>query len=143
MERRAGFVGKVGEDGIGRLIFLMLFSVMAANAQKKGFISTGQNVNVRTGPGKNYPLAKDDFSGDKCQLDKGQVVINLGRKQNGFCFVEVSSMITEYHCKGWVSAQYLRPVKLCSYCNGEGYTEIEGFGEGKKCRRCGTKGYIK
>lgn len=127
------------------LICVMLFAVLAVNAQKRtqGFLSTGQNVNVRTGPGKNYPLAKEDFSGEKCQLDKGQLVIYLGKRQNGFCYVEVSSMITEYYCKGWVSAQYLKPVKVCPACNGEGYTDIEGFCEGKKCRRCGTRGYLK
>ena len=121
----------------------MMLSFAGANAQKQGFISTGQNVNVRTGPGKQYPLAKEDFSEEPCQLDKGMLVRYLGKKKNGFCYVEVSSMITEYYCKGWVSAKYLRPVKLCPRCNGEGYTDVEGFCEGKKCTRCGTKGYIR
>ena len=124
------------------LICLMLSAMLSANAQKQGYICTGQNVNVRTGPGKNYPLAKEDFSEEKCQLDKGQLVVYMGKKKNGFFYVDVSSMITEYHCRGWVSAQYLRPVKLCPACNGEGYTDIEGFCEGKECRRCKTKGYL-
>jgi len=125
------------------LLLVMMLSFAGANAQKQGFISTGQNVNVRTGPGKQYPLAKEDFSEEPCQLDKGMLVRYLGKKKNGFCYVEVSSMITEYYCKGWVSAKYLRPVKLCPRCNGEGYTDVEGFCEGKKCTRCGTKGYIR
>ena len=124
------------------LMCMMLFAVLAANAQKQGYISTGQNVNVRTGPSKKYPLAKDDFGEEPCQLDKGQLVTYLGKAKNGFLYVEVSSMITEFHCKGWVSAQYLRPVKICPACNGEGYTDIEGFCEGKECRRCKTKGYL-
>lgn len=124
---------------------MMMLSFIGMHAQKagQGFISTGQNVNVRMGPGKKYPLAKEDFSDDECQLDRGQLVTYLGRRQNGFYLVEVSSMITEYHCKGWVAAQYLKPVKICPACKGEGYTEIEGFCEGKKCRRCGTRGYLK
>ena len=44
------------------LLLVMMLSFAGANAQKQGFISTGQNVNVRTGPGKQYPLAKEDFS---------------------------------------------------------------------------------
>lgn len=119
------------------LLLVMMLTFAGANAQKQGFISTGQNV--RTGPGKQYPLAKEDFSEEPCQLDKGMLVRYLGKKKNGFCYVEVSSMITEYYCKGWVSAKYLRPVKLCPQCNGEGYTDVEGFCEGKKCTRCGTK----
>jgi len=127
------------------LICMMMLSVIAIHAQRarQGFLSTGQNVNVRTGPGKNYPVAREDFSDEKCQLDKGQLVTYLGKRQNGFCYVEVSSMIYEYHCKGWVSAQYLKPVKLCPNCNGEGYTDIEGFDVGKKCKRCKTLGYLK
>mgnify|MGYP002852418135 CR=1 FL=1 len=125
------------------MICVVLTAVLAANAQRKGFICTGQTVNVRTGPGKNYPVAKEEFSMEKCQLDKGMVLRNLGKKKNGFCYVEISSAITEYYCKGWVSAQYLRPVTLCPKCDGEGYTEVEGFGEGKECKRCKGKGYIK
>ena len=94
------------------LLLVMMLSFAGANAQKQGFISTGQNVNVRTGPGKQYPLAKEDFSEEPCQLDKGMLVRYLGKKKNGFCYVEGSSIITEYYCKGWVSAKYLRPVRI-------------------------------
>ncbi len=122
---------------------MVMFAVVTTNAQTQGFISTGQNVNVRTGPGLKYKLAKDEISGDDCQLDKGQLVKYLGKKKNGFTYVEVSAAITEYYCKGWVYSKYLKPVKICPACNGEGYTEIEGFMEGKECKRCKTRGYLK
>lgn len=125
-------------------ISLMLLSALTVSAQKRGFISTGTNVNVRTGPGKQYPLAKDEFAGEEeCQLAKGQLVKDLGRSKNGFRYVEVSSMNFEYYCKGWVSEKYLRPVRLCPACKGEGYTDVEGFDTGKPCKRCSSKGYIK
>lgn len=125
------------------LTLMVMFAAVVANAQKQGFISTGQNVNVRTGPGLKYKLAKDVVSGDDCQLDRGQVVTYLGKKKNGFTYVQVSSTLTEYHCKGWVYSKYLKPVKLCPVCKGEGYTDIIGFGEGKECKRCKTRGYLK
>ena len=48
------------------LFSLMLLAVLAVNAQsRRGFISTGTNVNVRTGPGKNYPVRY--YEGQKLQ----------------------------------------------------------------------------
>lgn len=123
-------------------IMMMLFAVIVANAQIQGFISTGNNVNVRTGPGLKYKLAKDVVSEEDCQLTKGQLVKYLGKKQNGFIYVDVSSAFMEYHCKGWVSSQFLKPVKLCPVCKGDGYTHIVGYMEGKKCKRCNMRGYL-
>ena len=127
-----------------KILFTMivLFATVTANAQLQGFISTGQNVNVRTGPGLKYKVAIDEVSGEECQLSKGQVAKYLGKKQNGYTYVEVSSTITEYYCKGWVASKYLKPVTLCPACKGEGYTNIIAFGEGTECKRCKTLGYF-
>ena len=125
------------------IILLAILSSITAMSQTRGYISTGQNVNVRTGPGKQYPLAKEEMSGEKCQLDKGMLVIDKGVSKNGFRKIYISSAIYEYFCEGWVSEQYLKPVRLCSKCKGEGYTDVEGFGEGKECKQCRGNGYIK
>ena len=55
-----------------RLIFVLmsLFVMLTANAQHDGFVCTGNNVNVRTGPGKNYAIY-DTGDGHKRQLSKG------------------------------------------------------------------------
>lgn len=124
------------------LFMMVLFAVSVANAQTQGFICTGSNVNVRIGPGLKYKLAKDVVSEEECQLSKGQLVKYLGKKQDGFIYVDVSSSFTEYHCKGWVSSQYLKPVKLCPSCKGEGYTNVIGYMEGTKCKRCNMRGYL-
>lgn len=127
---------------------LLLFSIMVLSSltmigQTRGFLSTGQNVNVRTGPGKQYALARDFMGGEKCQLTKGQLVIDKGESKNGFRHVYISNSYWEYHCEGWVSEQYLKPVRLCRNCKGEGYTDIEGFEVGNQCKRCRGKGYMK
>lgn len=124
------------------LFSLMLLAVLSVNAQsRRGFISTGTNVNVRTGPGKNYPVRY--YEGQKLQLDKGEVVADKGKRKNGFIYVHVNKVhfgdaVFDY--PGWVSAQYLRPVTLCPECGSLGYVgEIE---DPQDCPKCKGKGYI-
>ena len=51
---------------------------------------TGDKVNVRKGPGKNYAVLRweHQMSSGLQQLYKGHVVKYLGKKQNGFMKVE-------------------------------------------------------
>lgn len=127
-----------------RFVFLslLLIAVLTVNAQsRKGFVCTGDNVNVRKGPGTNYPVLMSE--GAKLQLDKGEVVISKGKKRNGFCYVHVTKIAfgsAFFDYPGWVSAKYLREVTLCDECNGTGYVgEIEDM---KPCGRCEQKGYV-
>ena len=112
----------------------MLLAVLAVNAQsRRGFISTGTNVNVRTGPGKNYPVRY--YEGQKLQLDKGEVVADKGKRKNGFIYVHVNKV----HFGDAVL--YLRPVTLCPECGSLGYVgEID---DPQDCPKCKGKGYIK
>ena len=122
--------------------FVMLIAVLLAAASmsaQKYFICTGTNVNVRTGPGKNYSVmtgsggAKCPPEYEKIQLDKGELVYNEGVRRNGFIKVSFAgaSMCWE---DGWVSAQYLKPARKCPRCNGRGTT-------GRVCPECHGEGY--
>ncbi|MBR5084165.1 MAG: SH3 domain-containing protein [Prevotella sp.] len=124
------------------IILMLLFTVLTVNAQGKGFVCTGNNVNVRTGPGKNYAVY-DSNTDHKRQLSKGDVVEYRGIKKNGFILIRQLGW-GEDEREGWVSAQYLRPVTLCPQCDG---TKDENIGEIDieliTCRKCKGKGYIK
>ncbi|MBP5387688.1 MAG: hypothetical protein J6Y97_09945 [Prevotella sp.] len=125
------------------IILMVLFAVIAVNAQNKGFVCTGNNVNVRTGPGKNYKVY-DIGNGHKRQLFKGDVVANCGKKKNGFCLIQGPLEWGGDERDGWVSAQYLRPVTLCPEC--KGYKDVN-VGEIDidlaTCPKCKGKGYVK
>lgn len=127
------------------LICMMLMTVITVKAQEKGFVCTGNNVNVRTGPGKNYPVYDvGKGTNGKRQLFKGDVVRDCGQRKNGFCLVQGALEWGGDERDGWVSAQYLRPVILCKTCFGTGDENI-----GKvdidliTCRKCKGKGYVK
>ena len=99
------------------LLLIFVLSAFVANAQVF-YRCTGDYVNVRTGPGKNYRVVIDDAysPGDKVQLMKDIIVKSHGKARNGF--VPISWMYWD----GWVSAQYLKPLThTCSRCNGKGY----------------------
>ena len=82
-----------------RLFLSLLFSICAITGFSQIYVSTGSNVNVRKGPGKNYSV--------QFQLQKGDKVYFTGKKQNGFMKVTniSSSPIT---WQGWVSERYLK-----------------------------------
>ena len=124
-------------------ILILLLVVLTASAQHNGFVCTGNNVNVRTGPGKNYPVY-DSNTDHKRQLSKGDVVSNKGKRKNGFCLIQGPLEWGGDERDGWVSAQYLRPVTLCPKC--KGYKDIniaEIDIELATCDKCNGKGYVK
>lgn len=125
-------------------ITLLAFAVTGLKAQDAGYVCTGNHVNVRTGPGKNYPVYDDNGEGPKRQLSKGDVVANLGEKKNGFCLVSGKLEWGGDEREGWVSAQYLRPVTLCPKCFGTGDMNVAKVDiDLRTCNKCKGKGYIK
>lgn len=139
------------------MIMLMLFSVLSIQAQQKGdaLACTGNNVNVRTGPGLNYSVLTD-YNG-KVQLMKGYgigdgyqecehetgnfVLIYEGRRQNGFMLVSYLGEGT--NIQGWVYSKYLK--KVCPWCEGYPKTYDDCDSEHPRllhvCKKCKGRGY--
>ena len=125
------------------VILLLMIAALAANAQQKGYVCTGNYVNVRTGPGKNYEVYDSD-TGHKSQLSKGDVVANCGKRENGFCLIQGPLEWGGDERDGWVSAQYLHPVTLCPECGGYKLVNIAEVDINlDTCKKCKGKGYIK
>lgn len=125
------------------LVLMLLLAAITVNAQQKGYVCTGNHVNVRTGPGKKYAVY-DSNTDHKRQLSKGDVVADCGKKKNGFCLIQGPLEWGGDERDGWVSSQYLRPVTLCPKCGG--YKDInmgEVDIELATCDECNGKGYIK
>jgi hypothetical protein len=124
-------------------LFIALLAVMTSNAQQKGYVCTGNHVNIRTGAGVNYPVMDEEL-GCKRQLSKGDVLLDCGQKNNGFCLVSGPLEWGGDEREGWVSQRYLRPVTLCPTCGG---TKNENIAKVDidlvTCRKCKGKGYIK
>ena len=120
---------------------IALLAVMTANAQQKGYVCTGNNVNIRTGAGVKFPVMDQDTD-HKRQLSKGDVVLDRGQTKNGFCLVNGPLEWGGDERDGWVSQRYLRPVILCPACEGTKYENIASEDiELVSCRRCKGKGY--
>ena len=125
------------------ILLMLLLTVIAVKAQHDGFVCTGNYVNVRTGPGKNFEVY-DIKTGNKRQLSKGDVVRNGGKKKNGFCLIQGPLEWGGDERDGWVSAQYLRPVTLCAKCFGTGDMNIGEIDiDLRTCDKCKGKGYVK
>ena len=124
-------------------LFVAFLAVAAADAQDKGYVCTGNNVNIRTGAGLKYPVM-DEETGHKRQMSRGDVVRDCGRKLNGFCLINGPLEWGGDERDGWVSQQYLRPVTICPDCGG---TKNENIGAVDidliTCRNCNGKGYIR
>lgn len=121
------------------ILSALTLTCLSVKAQKALYFlkSTGQNVNVRVGPGKNYRVL--DCSGAygsdglKAQLYKGEVVGTDGIKSNGFTHVYYMGWYNQWS-EGWVSSQYLAPTAKCRACNGVGVFN-------RKCPDCNGEGY--
>ncbi len=124
------------------LFCLVLFATLGVDAQSyrvgQKLVCTGDNVNVRTGPGKNHRVylmkegcpicdGKDRScymcewaKNKKFQLMKGEgrgkcdegewEIIYQGKSRNGFLYVSIFECVEGYGVVGWVSSQYLRPI---------------------------------
>ena len=139
------------------LLFAVMFSAASMSAQKY-FVCTGNNVTVRTGPGKNYKVIRGWGRAvvpgqDKIKLGYGELVYNEGVRRNGYIKVSSSSMSVIWE-NGWIPAILLKPAKMCSQCKGKGKTgricpECQGegryiccYGTGMElCIECGGLGY--
>lgn len=119
------------------LFAIFVFCGMAISVEAQTYYRcTGDKVNVRSGPGKKYSVLRCEYQGmnEPQQMMKGHVVKYLGKKRNGFMYVEdaVDYLWTAFG-KGWVSAQYLKPASKCTSCKGKGRLN-------KKCPECGGQG---
>ncbi len=126
-------------------IFLMLLmGAFTAYAQHNGFVCTGNNVNVRTGPGKNYPVYDyNKETGYKRQIFKGDVVADEGKRKNGFCLISGPLEWGGDERDGWVSAQFLKPVTICPECGGTKNVNVAEVDISlDTCKRCKGKGYL-
>ncbi len=117
------------------MIVLMLTAVGAYSQKQVYYRSTGDNVNIRKGPGKNYSVMSLNggahCGAGKAQLYKGDIVVSNGRQRNGFIYVAPAGE----PCweDGWVSAQFLTRASKCAACNGRGNT-------GRICPACNGSG---
>ena len=140
------------------LICIMVLTALGVNAQRKGdFLAcTGNNVNVRTGPGLNYRV-QTHYGNQKVQLMKGAgvgdgymdcehetcncVLVYEGKKQNGFMLI--SYLGEGMNIQGWVSSKYL--CKVCPSCEGYPKTYDDCDKENprllKVCKKCNGRGY--
>lgn len=115
---------------------LFIFGMVTSIEAQTFYRCTGDKVNVRSGPGKRYKVLICEYQGmnEPQQLMKGHVVKYLGKRQNGFMYVEDA---INYHWmtfgQGWVSAQYFVPAIKCKSCNGKGTFN-------RKCPECGGDG---
>lgn len=92
-----------------KLVSLALCILVASFAYAQNiYVCTGDNVNVRTGPGKQYGNVMYNIARpSRAQLFKGQQVEYLGVTKNGFMKVAHPDNIWQGEV-GWVSAQYLK-----------------------------------
>ena len=125
------------------IVLMLLFTMMTVNAQQNGYVCTGNYVNVRTGPGKSYAVY-DSNTVHKRQLSKGDVVMDCGKRKNGFCLIQGPLEWGGDERDGWVSAQYLRPVTLCPECGGYKMVNMAKVDiDLDTCKKCKGKGYVK
>ena len=126
------------------IFIMLLMGAFTAYAQHNGFVCTGNNVNVRTGPGKNYPVYDyNKETGYKRQIFKGDVVADEGKRKNGFCLISGPLEWGGDERDGWVSAQFLKPVTICPECGGTKNVNVAEVDISlETCKKCKGKGYL-
>ena len=55
------------------LLLIAILTIFTVNAQQKGYVCTGNHVNIRTGAGIKYPVM-DDGAGHKRQMSISQSI---------------------------------------------------------------------
>jgi hypothetical protein len=87
-----------------------------ADTQFKFYVCTTGNAYVREGPGSNYRIITDSFEmPTDLTTIKGDGVLFLGKRKNGYMYVSLSGSAVSFEYEGWVEARYLKPV--CARCN--------------------------
>ena len=131
------------------LMALLCMGALAMYGQTQ-YVCTGNNVNMRKGPGKNYGVIRQIWKGCgvgdgyiECDHETGNYeILYRGKKKNGFIYVEIVGE-GMFDAVGWMSAQYLKPV--CSHCGG--YPKVYDSCDAdhprlvRKCRYCNGRGY--
>ncbi len=118
------------------LAILVLCGMATKMDAQSYYRCTSNNVDVRSGPGMKYAVVLCEYQGmsEPICISKGYVVKFLGKKQNGFMYVEDTN---DWHWssfdKGWVPAKFLTPAIKCKSCNGKGHLN-------KKCPECNGQG---
>lgn len=115
-----------------KLLFLWLWLLPLMAQAQTYYRCVRDKVNVKCGPGNNYknvPAQGQVFGYAPYQLFKNQMVKYLGKRQNGFLYVECTSGECDnwhyFFDKGWVSSQFLKPAVRCRNCKGA-----------RVCKRC-------
>ena len=95
------------------ILFAFMLMAMSTFAQSTVYYEcTGNNVNIRKGPGTNYGVV--ELTGGmpcgegKAQLSKGDFVESDGQQRNGFIHVMEKGLGWPCWEEGWVSVQYLK-----------------------------------
>ena len=87
-----------------------------ADTQFKFYVCATGNAFVRKGPGSNYGIVIDSFEmPTNLTTTKGDGVLFLGKRKNGYMYVFLSGSAVSFEYAGWVEAKYLKPV--CEKCN--------------------------
>ena len=102
---------------------------------------TTSNIPVRTRPNAKAPITHGTGQSYKWEsrTDKGWVVKNLGKRRNGYIYVEGTIGGSQgWHGggfeRGWIPAKYLRNATKCSICKGKGFFN-------RKCPDCDGEGF--
>ncbi len=91
-----------------KYLLSLILAMAIGVAMAQTYVSTGDNVNVRTGPGTNYAVMLTNIARPgKVQLFVGDKVEYAGVTKNGFMKIRCphKNMQKEY---GWVSSKYLK-----------------------------------
>jgi len=114
-----------------RLIISFLFVIGYVSVSSQNmYYCTRDEVYVRTGPGSNYSIKRDDgFCDDKLHLNKDGWVKYSGKTKNEYSLVTFRFVgcgaggLNLHFEEGWVPTRYLKKLrtKKCTKCNGRGY----------------------
>ena len=133
-----------------RMIMILFVAICATTMYAQQFYAcTGNNVNVRKGPGKQYGVIQQLWKGcgvgdgyNECEHETGNCVIEYkGKKKNGFIYIGAYG--EGLFVEGWISAQYLKPI--CRHC--EGYPKQYDNCDSERprllrtCKYCKGRGY--
>ena len=96
-----------------KLLFLWLLLLPPMAQAQTYYRCVRDKVNVKCGPGNNYknvPAQGQVMQYDPYQLSKNHMVKYLGKRQNGFMYVECTcGECDNWHYffdKGWVSSRF-------------------------------------